>query len=188
MIRDKVNLTLTSRSKPSSESRVVVSDGFGTSFTKGQIGLHLLSYLLTGNREKAERCFVAGFEDCATSNVVFKEWRLSWTQRAIVQNAIRLVEPRPKHAAQTMVPPDLGVHKLQMMKEEDAAISNVVALEDFERFVFVLSVLEHYSDRDCSTLLSCSREELAQARMRALEQVREPQSPPTGACRRAENK
>jgi hypothetical protein len=45
-------------------------------------------------------------------------------------------------------------------------------LEHFERFVFILSVREHYSDRDCSEFLSCSPEELAQARMRALEQIR----------------
>src|ERR1039458_4345738 len=42
-----------------------------------------------------------------------------------------------------------------------------------ERFVFVMSVLERYSDQDCSVLLSCSRQDVGETRMRALLHVAE---------------
>jgi outer membrane efflux protein len=50
--------------------------------------------------------------------------------------------------------------KLQNAQAKHAAIATVLALGDFERFVFVLSVLERYSDQDCSVLLRCSREDV----------------------------
>jgi hypothetical protein len=36
----------------------------------------------------------------------------------------------------------------------------------FERFVFVMLVLEHYSEHECSLLLSCSRQDVIAARNR----------------------
>jgi 5-hydroxyisourate hydrolase-like protein (transthyretin family) len=38
-------------------------------------GLYQLSFLLTGDHQKAERCFVAGIEDCATESRVFRHER-----------------------------------------------------------------------------------------------------------------
>jgi hypothetical protein len=40
----------------------------------------------------------------------------------------------------------------------------VAALSAFERFVFVMSVLEKQSDEDCSMLLGCSRRDVMIAR------------------------
>jgi len=167
-----VNLLCTNRSKPSIAAEYATSDDFRKLFTEGMAGLYLLSYLLTGNREKAEQCFVAGIEDSVKSNFVFKEWARSWARRGIVQNAIRMMAPRHNHTARTIGRPDLG-DKFQGTQETDAAIATVLALEDFERFVFVLSVLERYSDQDCSLLLRCSRQEVREARVRALHKISE---------------
>jgi hypothetical protein len=167
-----VNLRCTNRSKSSIAGEYATTDDFRKLFTEGPVGLYLLSYLLTGNLEKAERCIVAGIENVVKSNSVFKEWARSWTRRATVQNAIRMMTLRPDHAARTIGSPDLG-DRLQGTQETDATIATVLALEDFERFVFVLSVLERYSDQDCSLLLSCSREEVGEARMRARQQISE---------------
>src|SRR5882762_3559879 len=41
----------------------------------------------------------------------------------------------------------------------------------FERFVFVISVLEHYSEHECSVLLGCPRRDVIAARIRALQQI-----------------
>ena len=41
----------------------------------------------------------------------------------------------------------------------------------FERFVFVLSVFERFSDQDCSLLLNCSRREVAAGRNCALRRI-----------------
>jgi hypothetical protein len=40
----------------------------------------------------------------------------------------------------------------------------VLGLEDFERFVFVISILEHYSEQDCALLLGCSVQRVCEAR------------------------
>ena len=182
-----MNLLCTNRSKPSIAAEYATSDDFRKLFTEGMAGLYLLSYLLTGNREKAEQCFVAGIEDSVKSNFVFKEWARSWARRAIVQNAIRMIAPHPKHNARTIGSPELG-DKFQGTQETDAAIATVLALEDFERFVFVLSVLERYSDLDCSLHLSCSRVEIGEARMRALQQISERHHRNAGSERRADTK
>ena len=57
--------------------------------------------------------------------------------------------------------------------EAVVAIAGILALDDFERFVFVISVLERYSDQDCSVLLGCSRQDVRKTRMRALPHVAE---------------
>ena len=180
-----MNLLCTNRSKPSIADDYATSDDFRKLFAEGLGGLYLLSYLLTGNHETAEQCFVAGIEDVAKRNSVFKEWARSWTRRAIVQNAIRMMAPRHNHIARRIGRADLG-DKFQGTQETDAAIATVLALEDFERFVFVLSVLERYSDLDCSLLLSCSRVEIGEARMRALQQISELHYKNAGSERRAD--
>jgi DNA-directed RNA polymerase specialized sigma24 family protein len=139
---------------------------------EGVVTLHLLAYLLTGDQEKAEQCFVTGIENCVNDNSIFKEWARSWAQRMIVQSAIRMMSPQPSHAAWTRVSSD-HVAKLQNTQAKHALFATVLALGDFERFVFVLSVLERYSDQDCSILLNCLREDVRAARIRALQQISE---------------
>jgi hypothetical protein len=51
------------------------------------------------------------------------------------------------------------------------AIDAVIALPDFNRFVFVVSVLERYSDYYCSLLLGCSVQDVYSAREKAFEQL-----------------
>jgi hypothetical protein len=50
-------------------------------------------------------------------------------------------------------------------------IAAVLGLEPFERFVYVMTVLERYSDQDCSLLLGCVRRDVLDARSRALPQI-----------------
>jgi DNA-directed RNA polymerase specialized sigma24 family protein len=50
---------------------------------------------------------------------------------------------------------------------------SILGLEDFERVVFVMSVLEKYSDQDCAVLLGCSRQDVREARMQAFLHVAE---------------
>ena len=167
-----MNRLCPNRSKPAIAHDYATSDDFRKLFTEDMDALHLLAYLLTGNHEKAEQSFVTGLEDYVDNNFVFKEWARSWAQRKIVHSAIRMMAPRPDHAAWAGVSPDPDA-KLQSTPANHGAIATVLALGDFERFVFVLSVLERYSDQDCSILLSCSREDVRRARMRALKQISE---------------
>ena len=54
---------------------------------------------------------------------------------------------------------------------KQAGIAAVLELAPFERFVYVMSVLERYSDQDCSVLLGCMRRDVIAARTRALQQI-----------------
>jgi len=126
--------------------------------------LYLLSLLLTGNQAAAEKCFVRGLEDSAKGNPVFKEWAQSWARRTIIRNAIQLMQPRPIDACTA------DGSERHAAKEADR-IAAVVDLPTFDRFVFVMTVLEGYSDQECSLLLDCTRDEVIAARTRAFEQV-----------------
>lgn len=149
-------------------------DDFCRVFTKERDNLYGLLFLLTKDHTKAETCFVAGLEDCMTANQVFKDWAHSWAKRALIQQAIRELKPQPDRQAPS---PSHGVaeaiHLIALIADPklQAAMAGVLALDKFERFVFVMSVLERYSDHECSLLLSCASQDIREARSRALEQI-----------------
>jgi hypothetical protein len=135
--------------------------------------MHLLSFLLTADQTKAEECFVSGLEDCVEGTYVFRDWAQSWARRAIIQNAIRMLAPRKNHSTVADVPSDAV--NCSFWTDAGCRLRNraVLQLEHFERFVFVMSVLEKYSDQDCSVLLGCSRQEVGETRIQALLHVAE---------------
>jgi hypothetical protein len=55
--------------------------------------------------------------------------------------------------------------------ERQVEVSAVLGLEPFERLVYVMTALEHYSDHECSLQLGCARRDVLPARIRALEQI-----------------
>jgi DNA-directed RNA polymerase specialized sigma24 family protein len=131
--------------------------------------LYLLSFLLTGDRDLAEKCFVEGLQMSSEGNPVFKEWAHSWARRTIIQNAIRMVRPQLGPVAAEAVASGGAGHSANDRPE----IANIIALPAFERFAFVMSVLERYSDQECSFLLDCTRREVVEARERALRRTGE---------------
>ncbi|HWC15589.1 MAG TPA: hypothetical protein VG498_01170 [Terriglobales bacterium] len=137
-------------------------------FTEKMDSLYRLAFLLTADHEKAEQCFVAGLEDVVQANRVFQSWAHSWAKRTIIQNAIHTLRPRPgvsgaaAHAA---------IHNSAPQSASDFELCCVLTLEDFERFVFVMTVLEGYSDHECALLLDCFVHDIREARSRALQQI-----------------
>src|SRR6202521_4349855 len=129
--------------------------------------LYQLSFLLTAERDKAQQCFVSGLEDSVDGSRVFKEWARSWARRAIIQNAVRVINPHPTAKD---APSEVNSSGRAPVAEQ-AGIAGVLELAPFERFVYVMSVLERYSDQDCSVLLGCSRRDVNAARIRAFEQI-----------------
>jgi hypothetical protein len=142
-------------------------DDFRRVFHEETVGLLRLAFLLTADREKAQHCFVSGLEDSLHGSPVFKDWSQSWARRTIIQNAIRAINPRPmeEHVHRSL---DGGRRTLAVEQAETAA---VLQLEPFERFVYVMAVLERYSELDCSLLLGCARRDVSAARVRALRQI-----------------
>ena len=51
---------------------------------------------------------------------------------------------------------------------QDPRFSAILELPDFERFVYVLSVLEGCSDQQCAALLGVSPQQIEETRLRAL--------------------
>ena len=130
--------------------------------------LYRLSFLLTAERVKAEQCLVSGLEDSLKGSRVFKEWARSWARRAVIQNAVRVINPRPmeKNAS-----PSFNRSGKTTPVTEPTEIAAILDLAPFERFVFVMLVLEHYSEHECSVLLGCMRRDVIAARIRALQQI-----------------
>jgi hypothetical protein len=140
-------------------------------FKEDMSGLYLLSFLLTADREQAEQCFVSGLDDSVQGNPVFKEWARSWARRAIIQNAVRLINPRPAERSGSSNSNSVYGNDETLPAGRELEIASVVALAPFERFVYVMTVLEHYSDYECSLLLSCARRDVVAARTRAFQQL-----------------
>src|SRR5215471_849798 len=136
-------------------------------FTEDVKSLYLLSLLLTGSHEKAEECFVVGIGEAAKGNYVFKEWAHSWARRTVIQSAIRLIAPRERSAATILNPVNaVAMDKVPLILH--AEVRAILELAPLERFVFVMSVLERYSDHDCSILLGCPRRDIATIRSRGM--------------------
>ena len=140
-------------------------------FDEDMNDLYLLSFLLTAGREKAEQCFVSGLEDAVEGNPVFKEWARSWARRAIIQNAVRAINPRPAERGGSSRSTSVDDHDKALRPQLQVEIAGVLGLEPFDRFVYVMTVLERYSDHECSLLLGCARREVLAARTRALQQL-----------------
>jgi DNA-directed RNA polymerase specialized sigma24 family protein len=141
-------------------------------FTEDMADLHLLAFLLTGDQDKAEECFVSGLDDSITGNPVFREWARSWSKRAIIKNAIKALAPAPGMPASVAVNSDRTTDQ-----QHEALISAVTRLDPFDRFVFVMAVLERYSVHECSTLLDRPLADVVSAKSRALQRLGAVQSP-----------
>jgi len=129
--------------------------------------LYWLSFLLTANHTLAEKCFVRGLDDSRDGNPVFKEWAQAWARRTIIQNAIQLLRPRP---ADNQIP-NATPESASLAAALPVQMAGIIELPVFERFVFVMSVLEGCSDQECSVLLACTRREVVLARLHALQRL-----------------
>ena len=164
--RPEVNMLGARKATNHDQSRYARHADFCRIFEQDMNRLYLLSFLLTGDHSLAEKCFVRGFSDSTTSNPVFVQWAEAWAVRKIVQNAIEMVHPRLRDGSASN-----SARNTEHAMTEPAEIAQILALPAFDRFVFVMSVLERYSDQECTVLLDCNVAELAAARIRAMEQI-----------------
>jgi hypothetical protein len=134
--------------------------------------LYLLCFLLTANHERAADCLLAGLDECMSGSFVFRGWAGSWARRTLVRNAIRLMAPDPGPIHSNSDRHSLAVARsLPQNASSQIAFAKMLALDDFERFVFVLSVLERYLDHNCAVLLGTTQRRIRDARERALRQL-----------------
>ena len=133
-------------------------------FAEEMDSLYWLAFLLAADNNMAEQCFVGGLGECVDQTHVSTERARSWARRAIVEDAIRIIRPVPENSANgcfvdAKSPTTVGTRN---------PFAFIVSLHAFERFVFVMSVLEGQSDEDCQSLLRCTRQELVMARKAVL--------------------
>jgi hypothetical protein len=93
------------------------------------------------------------------------EWARWWARRAILKHAIQMIMPEREHTNSLSFISLKGA----VRSGKNNLFAAIVALHAFERFVFVMSVLERQSDEDCSSLLGCSRRDITIARTLAIQ-------------------
>jgi len=135
--------------------------------TEEMHGLYLFSFLLTADNDMAEQCYVCGLGECVEGISVFMDWVRSWARRTILKQAIQMISPAPERTDNL----SLISHKGAATSGRKNLFAAIVALGAFERFVFIMSVLEKHSDEDCSMLLGCSRRDVIIARELALKHL-----------------
>jgi hypothetical protein len=127
--------------------------------------LYALSFLLTADHDKAEQCLVSAMAECVDGIGVFVDWACSWTRRAVIKHAIQLIMPAPEHADNPSSISIMG----PAVSAENNPFASILSLGSFERFVFVISILEGHSDEECAVLLGCSQRDVMMARVLALQ-------------------
>lgn len=121
--------------------------------------LYSLALLLTSDHAIAEQVFLAAFHECLQGADVFAGWERSWSRRAIVKQAIRLV--RPRHDDSDAI--DASAAK--------AVPAGLLELRPFDRFVFAMTVLERYTVRETAVFLNCMPSDVEKARERVLQSI-----------------
>ena len=146
------------------------ADDFRRIFETNTDRLYMLSFMLTANQALAEKCFVQGLQDARNGNPVFRDWAESWSRRTVIMNAIRALRPSPE------APSDPGPADAAPFLADFPQLRSLLALPTFDRFVYVVTVLEGYSDRECALLFGRTREAVVSARVRALRILGDPKN------------
>lgn len=142
----------------------VSSAEFCQIFVEEMTSLYKLAFFLTTNHERAKQCVLAALESSLSESNVHIQWGRLWSKRAVIKSAV----------AMTFIPLAANVEKRDDWEEAEfeslpgTVINAVTRLSPLERFVFVLSVMERLSLRECSVLLSCPLGCVLEAQVRAL--------------------
>ena len=133
-------------------------------FNEEMHSLYLLSFLLTADHDKAEQCLVSAMGECVEGIGVFMDGACSWTRAAVLKHTIQMIKPVPEHMGHV----SFITLKRSATPAENNPFAAILLLDAFERFVFVMSILEEQSDEECAILLRCSRRDVTMARLLAL--------------------
>src|ERR1700739_2873149 len=111
--------------------------------------LYLLSFLLTADADKAEQCLVGAIAEWMEGIGDCMEWAHSGGRRAVLKHALPLMTPAPEHADSM----PLFALQASLPSAQDDPYASVLLLDHFERFVFVMAILEGQSEEECAHLL-----------------------------------
>ena len=162
------------RSTADNMGRYMTCDEFGNLLAEKMKEFYQLAFLLTADTRLAERCFIATLEDCMSASGVFHEWAHTWTRRAIIKNAVQVLMNDTRHEPNSRADRNIGGQTPNTGESVHPEFETVLSLPAFDRFVFVLSVLDKYADGEVASLLGRSIKEVHEARIRALRQIVSP--------------
>ena len=137
---------------------------FLRAFNEEMHSLYLLSFLLTADHDKAEQCLVSAMGECVDGIGFLMDGARPWTRAAVLKHAIQMIKPAPEHVGHV----SFLTLKRSATPPESNPFAAILLLDAFERFVFVMSILEERSEQDCAILLRCSRRDVTIARELAL--------------------
>jgi hypothetical protein len=137
---------------------------FLRTFNEEMHSLYLLSFLLTADHDKAEQCLVAAMGECVEGIGGYMDWARSWIRAAVLKHAIQMIKPAPERADYVSF---ISLKRLATPPGNNP-FAAILLLDAFERFVFVMSILEGQSDAECAIILRCSRRDVMMARVLAL--------------------
>jgi hypothetical protein len=135
---------------------------FLRAFNEEMHSLYLLSFLLTADHDKAEQCLVSAMGECV-DGIGFLMDGARPTRAAVLKHAIQMIKPAPGRVSHVSF---LTLKK--SVTPGNNPFAAILLLDAFERFVFVMSILEEQSDEECALLLRCSRNDVMMARLLAL--------------------
>jgi hypothetical protein len=116
------------------------------------VKLYLLAFLLTADKVLAEQCFSDAMDNyVGSTGDAATEWATEPGRIAVIRRAVRLIRPLSKSVYSWSHV--LGCRPL--LSPVHRPFSVITSFNAFERFVFVLSVLEGYSVQECAELLEC---------------------------------
>ena len=118
--------------------------------------LYLLSFLLAANMQVAEKCFSRSLDEYVASAWGFVEWAKQYGRHAVLRHAVRIIKPKPKQ------PYSSTFHRYAwpLFSAAHQPFAAITSLSAFERFVFVMSVIEGLSQDECAALLNCGVEDV----------------------------
>jgi len=132
-----------------------------------------LAFLLTANVEDAERCVILAMRQCMEADAILKHWLPVWVRRSVITTGIEIVtghqrEPLPSPVLCNSNGSAQGPAQSTSSPEGSAG---VFTLAHRERLVYVLSVIEQYSIRECAHLLGRSNKDVREARASAVDNI-----------------
>jgi DNA-directed RNA polymerase specialized sigma24 family protein len=136
--------------------------------------LFRLAFLLIADVEEAERCVILAMRECMSAGWVLKEELHIWIRRIVVRIGIEMVTGHQNDSSRNREEDEPGMSISDPMGTAVSAYENsagILTLDDNERLVCVLSVVEHYPMKECARLLGRSIKEVREARRSALERI-----------------
>jgi hypothetical protein len=144
-------------------------------FTAAMNDLFCLAFLLTAHAGRAEECVIRSIRECMKSTQILREGLPAWIRNSVIRNGIAMVNEANLDLHQKKDEGSIPVIPFSSHASAGTAdySAGILELSSFERLVYVICVLERYSSRHCGLLLRKSREEVREARIRALAYIAE---------------